>query len=73
MHPSRWRAQGERWLALARRAQEDGNLRWAESLTARAREYLDRAASLEAAHGKIEHAMHETEGRVVGKFVVKKS
>lgn len=54
MHPSRWRAQAERWLALAKQARENGNLRWAESLTARARDHLDRAESLEMAPDKTE-------------------
>ena len=66
MHPSRWRARAESCLVLSRRAREDGNLRWAESLAARAREYLDRAVSLESAHHELEHDTQEAERRTLG-------
>lgn len=63
MHPSKWRAQAERWLALASQAREDGKLAWAVSLTARAIEYFERAASLEAADGKGDIAAEGVEER----------
>ena len=63
MHPSRWRAQAERWLALARRAQEDGNIRWAESLMARATKYLNKAAVREGAYCKSDIAAEQVEER----------
>jgi hypothetical protein len=63
MHPSRWKAQAERWLALARRAQEEGNLRWAESLTARATKYFNSAAVREAADCKSDIAAQQVEER----------
>jgi hypothetical protein len=68
MHPTRWRAQAKRWLALARVAREDGELAWAASLTARANEYLDRAASLERAHPRSEHDAHESNALSPGEW-----
>jgi hypothetical protein len=61
MHPSRWRTRAESCLVLSRRAREDGNLRWAESLEARAREYFDRAAPLGTADPKSEDDTPEAE------------
>jgi hypothetical protein len=47
MGPQGWRRRAERLFDLAKRARDDGNVKWAEHLSSRAEKYLGRAIQLD--------------------------